>query len=149
MPLTKYSKWTGADWASLSLEDLLDRLADFLLQSGFDDYYSRYSSDNDQTLDALREAIMRALIEDGLLSDEELDQLSDERGNIRADALAELLDRLIERLVQEGYIKVDAESSDQREFGPARQAGSTGRPGERSVKFELTERRRDFLGFRA
>jgi Ca-activated chloride channel homolog len=153
MPLTKYSKWTGADWDTLSLEDLLDRLADFLLQSGFDDYYSRYSSDNDQTLDALREAIMRALIEDGLLSDEELDQLSDQRGNIRADALAELLDRLIERLIQEGYIRVDEPPDqreiDQREIGPARQAGSTGQPVERSIKFELTDKGLDFLGFKA
>src|SRR5262245_30579029 len=102
MPLTKYSKWTGADWDSLSLEGLLDRLADFLLQSGFDDYYSRFRSDDETSLDALREAIMRALLEEGLLTDEELDQLADERGNLREDALAEMINRLIQRLIEEG-----------------------------------------------
>ena len=73
MSLTKYSKWQGVDWESLSLEDLLDRLADFLLQSGFESQYSRYWDDEqERTLDALRDAIMRALME-VLLSDEELD----------------------------------------------------------------------------
>ena len=39
MPFTKYTKWDGVDWESLSLEDLLERLADFLLQSGFQTQY--------------------------------------------------------------------------------------------------------------
>ncbi|MEK6408394.1 MAG: VWA domain-containing protein, partial [Acidobacteriota bacterium] len=144
---TKYSKWDGVDWESLSLEDLLDRLADFLLQSGFDSSYSRYWDDRDQTLDALREAIMRALMQEGLMSDEELEALSDEQGNLKADAMAELIDRLIERLIEEGYITVN-EGPMQPETGFASQAGRTGKPVERSVKFELTDKSLDFLGFK-
>src|ERR1044072_5385457 len=86
MPFTKYSKWDGVDWESLSLEDLLDRLADFLLQSGFDDPYSRYWDEADQSLDALRDAIMRALME-GLLTDEELEALSNEQGDLNIEAM--------------------------------------------------------------
>ncbi len=150
MPFTKYSKWDGIDWQSLSLEDLLDRLADFLLQSGFDNYYSNYWDDRDQSLDALREAIMRALMEEGLLSDDELEQLSDEQGNIKAEAMAVLLDRLIERLIEEGYITVsEGPSYQQPDTGFSSTAGRTGKPSERSVKFELTDKSLDFLGFKA
>jgi len=150
MAFTKYSKWDGVDWESLSLEDLLDRLADFLLQSGFDSSYSRYWDDQDQTLDALRDAIMRALMEEGLLSDEELEALSDEQGNLKAAAMAELLDRLIQRLIEEGFITVNEGALNQRpETGLASQAGRTGKPVERSVKFELTDKSLDFLGFKA
>jgi len=151
MPFTKYSKWDGVDWQSLSLEDLLDRLAEFLLQSGYESYYSRYFDDPDRTLDALREAIMRALLEEGLLTDEELDQLADEQGRLNADAMSELLDRLIDRLIEEGYITVGDEQFDRQpqETGFTSQAGKTGKPIERRIKFELTDMSLDFLGFRA
>ena len=149
MPFTKYSKWDGVDWESLSLEDLLDRLADFLLQSGFDSSYSRYWDDQDQTLDALREAIMRALMEEGLLSDEELEALTDQQGNLKAAAMAELLDRLIQRLIEEGFITVEDAVNQQPETGVASRAGRTGKPVERSIKFELTDKSLDFLGFKA
>jgi Ca-activated chloride channel family protein len=151
MPFTKYSKWDGVDWQSLSLEDLLDRLAEFILQSGYENYYSRYFDDRDRSLDALREAIMRALLEEGLLSDEELEQLTDEQGNLNLEAMSELLDRLIERLIEEGYITLGDEQpyGQPRETGFAPQAGKTGKPVERSIKFELTDKSLDFLGFRA
>ncbi|PYT08714.1 MAG: hypothetical protein DMF60_04145 [Acidobacteria bacterium] len=150
MPFTKYSKWDGVDWGSLSLEDLLDRLADFLLQSGFDSSYSRYWDDQDQTLDALREAIMRALMEEGLLSDEELEALTDEQGNLKVPAMAELLDRLIQRLIEEGFITINEDPLNQQaETGLTSQAGRTGKPVDRSVKFELTDKSLDFLGFKA
>ena len=150
MAFTRYSKWNGIDWQSLSLEDLLGRLADFLLQSGFENSYGDYWDDRDQTLDGLREAIMRALMEEGLLSEEELDQLYDEQGKLKAEAMADLLDRLIERLIEEGYITVSERRSRQGpETGLATQAGRSGKPVERSVKFELTDKGLDFLGYKA
>src|SRR5689334_5704408 len=111
MPFTKYSKWNGVDWESLSLEDLMDRLSEFLLDSGFDDPYFMYRNEQDSSLDSLREAMMRALLEDGLLTDEELEQFYDEQGNLKLEAMNELLDRLLERLVDEGYIKFDQQTS--------------------------------------
>ncbi|MEK6303784.1 MAG: VWA domain-containing protein [Acidobacteriota bacterium] len=150
MPLTKYSKWTGVDLDSLSLEDLLDRLADFLLQSGFESQYSRYWDDEqDRTLEALREAIMRALMEE-LLSDEELEALSDERGELNNDAISQLLDRLIERLIGEGYLTLsEGPSQAQSENGLTGQRGTTGKPIEQTIKFEMTDKGLDFLGFKA
>ncbi len=148
MSFTKYSKWTGVDLESLSLEDLLDKLAEFLLQSGFEQQYSRYWDDPDDTLDGLREAIMRALLEDGLLSDEEVDYLTDDQGNMNADAVNDLVNRLIERMIQEGYLRISEDGADQEtEF--RNQGGQTGKGAERSVKFELTDKGLDFLGFKA
>src|SRR5690349_15035530 len=112
MSFTKYSKWDGVDWQSLSLEDLLDRLSEFLLESGFNDPYFMYGNEPDESLDALGEAIMRALM-DGLLSDEELEALSDDQGRMNAEAMAELIDRLIERLLEEGYINLREEAGEQ------------------------------------
>jgi Ca-activated chloride channel family protein len=149
MPFTKYKKWDGVDWETLSLEDLLERLADFLLQSGYESQYSRYWGDEqERTLEALRDAIMRALME-GLLSDEELEALSDDRGELNERAVSELLDRLIERLIEEGYISLNESPSLQQEIGLTSQAGRAGRPVERSVKFEMTDKGLDFLGFKA
>ena len=149
MALTKYSKWQGVDWESLSLEDLLDRLADFLLQSGFETQYSRYwGEEEERTLDALRDAIMRALME-GLLSDEELDSLSDDRGELDEEAVSRLLDRLIERLIEEGYITLSEGPTYPQYDGTPKQAGRIGKPVERSIKFEMTDKGLDFLGFKA
>src|SRR2546423_262199 len=147
MPFTKYSKWSGVDWQSLSLEDLLDRLADFLLESGFDDPYFMYGNERDESLDALREAIMQALM-DGLLSEAELEALSDEQGRINAEAMAELIDRLIERLIEEGYIKVKQQPVEQPSAF-SKQPGKTGKPVEQSIKFELRDKGLDFLGFKS
>ena len=149
MPFTKYSKWTGVDLDSLSLEDLLEMLADFLLQSGFEGQYSRYwGDDQERTLDALRAAIMSALLE-GLLSDEELDALSDEHGNLDDQAVSELVNRLIERLIEEGFITLSqGDPQNQREPAPATSQGTTGKPIERSIKFEMTDKGLDFLGFK-
>lgn len=150
MAFTKYSKWDGIDWESISLQDLLDRLADFLLQSGFESPYSRYWDEPDQNLDALRDQIMRALLEEGLLSDQELEQLTDEQGNIRADQMAELLDRLIQRLIEEGYITINEQPAErQQDSRLSSRGGKTGKPVERSVKFEITDKGLDFLGFKA
>jgi Ca-activated chloride channel homolog len=149
MSFTKYSKWDGVDWQALSLEDLLDRLSEFLLESGFNDPYFMYGNEPDDSLDALREAIMRALME-GLLSDEELAALSDDQGRINAEAMAELIERLIERLIEEGYINVREEAGERPDtagFSP--QAGNTGKPVEKSAKFELRDKGLDFLGFKS
>ncbi|MFY9611350.1 MAG: VWA domain-containing protein, partial [Blastocatellia bacterium] len=150
MPFTKYSRWTGIDLDSLSLESLLEMLADFLLQSGFEGQYSRHwDDDQERTLEALRDAIMRALME-ALLSDEELEALSDERGELDDEAVSELVNRLIERLIEEGFITLSGgEPRNERETGPAGNQGRTGKPIERSVKFEMTDKGLDFLGFKA
>lgn len=63
MKSIKYSKYTGLDWDSLSLEDLLNHLSDFLLQSGFFQApYGRHPFDQDHNLQNLHDAILEALL---------------------------------------------------------------------------------------
>ncbi|PYS98727.1 MAG: hypothetical protein DMF65_10050, partial [Acidobacteria bacterium] len=65
--------------------------------------------------------------------------------------LEELLNQLIERLVEEGYLKLSEEpaSADEqrRRQGQPRQ-GELGEPLPRNVKFEVTEKGLDFLGYK-
>jgi Ca-activated chloride channel homolog len=152
MPFTKYSKWNGVDWESLSLEDLMDRLSEFLLQSGYDDPYFMYDDGPQQSLDSLREAILNALLNEGLLSPDELEQFYDQQGNLKMEAVNELIDRLIERLVKEGYLQVseqEVEPGNQRQqTRVTSKGGQTGKAQETVVKFEVTDKGLDFLGYK-
>jgi Ca-activated chloride channel family protein len=148
MKFTRYSKWTGADSDSISLEDLLSRLAEFLLGSGFGGGYYGDWNDPDDTIESLRHEILRALTEGDLLSDEEWETLTRDDGDIDSDRLAELLDRIVERLIEVGYIRTNA-AGRSRSKVPAAGPGTTGNASTKSVKFEITEKGLDFLGYRA
>src|SRR5262252_8218155 len=149
MKFTRYSKYHGELSDGIDLEKLLDRLADFLLQSGFEGgYYDDWDADIEQTLEQLRRAIARALIEEDLLSDEEFDSLTDESGSLKREAMALLIDRLIQRLIEEGYLTVHGSQLPQ-ESGQPKSRGKTGKASQPRIKFELTDKGLDFLGFKA
>ncbi|HEV2131453.1 MAG TPA: hypothetical protein VGR27_10145, partial [Longimicrobiaceae bacterium] len=85
MRFTNYTRYTGQLADALNLQALLDRLSDFLLQSGFagGDHYHPYwgeFNDADRSMDALKEALLRALIESGQLTPEMLAELRGEGG---------------------------------------------------------------------
>lgn len=66
---------------AIDLQSLLDKLADFLLQSGFagskmhSPYWDDTEHDQDRSMDALREAILNALMESGQFTAEMLEAL--------------------------------------------------------------------------
>jgi Ca-activated chloride channel homolog len=150
MKAIKYSKFTGFDWDSLSLEELLNKLSDFLLQSGFyNDYYGLQQMGQDHNLQNLHDAILDAILNQGLLSDEVLEKLladsdSEDQQNSK---LSQLVQALIERLQEEGYVSFSDSSSPEtgREMtpGPAHEDMEVGQ-----VKFELTDKSLDFLGYK-
>src|SRR5262245_51513232 len=149
MKFTRYSKWDGFDWSDLSLDDLLNKLTEFFLQSGFPMRGRRRGgAPQEQTLETLEDAIRQALME-GLLSDLELEQLSDEQGNIRDEVLLELLDRLIERLMAEGYITVEDEEQAEGIRQQMSEQGRLDRNWAKNIKFKLTDKALDFLGYKA
>ena len=77
MKYVRYSKFTGDAADDVDLQELIKRLGDFFLQSGFDSPYYRVSEiDPEQTMEALRQAILRALAEGDLLPEDLLDQLT-------------------------------------------------------------------------
>jgi Ca-activated chloride channel family protein len=69
MKRTRYTKYNGDLASEIDLEELLEALSDYFLDSGFSDPYSSFG-DLDQSLDNLREALRR-LLENGSFFDEE------------------------------------------------------------------------------
>ena len=122
----RYSKFSEEDFG-LSAEDLMKALADFFLQSGFQDPYGQFPFDED-SLEGLKEAVRRALLSGELVPLEEIQKLSEEQ-------FEALVDRLVEKLQTEGYVTAPPE-------GP-------GREGERQeIKVEATDKALDFLGYK-
>ena len=132
----RYHKYLGELWEDLNLEDLVSALSDFLLQSGFGEEGSDWDG---QGLEELEEAILEALTRRGLLSDEQLDQLMSD-----GDALEQFLQKVIERLVREGYLKSMENQPFHDTSGGGGRWGAAGPP----VRFELTEKGVDFLGYK-
>jgi Ca-activated chloride channel homolog len=143
MKFIKYSKYVADPAGETSMEDLLNSLSDYLLQSGFQDSWYFYEfNEGEQTLDELRKAIQKALESGELLDENMREQLE----QMRADGqLDELIEKLIERMEQENYITVD------QPFDRSRQSnvpGQTEEPQQGQVKFEVTDKGLDFLGYR-
>src|SRR2546421_8431413 len=153
MKFIRYSRFKGFDVSGLSLGNLMEMLQDSLLDSGFDDdyYWTRQRREPEDSLDALRQALLQALLEMGELSEQDVEEmLAENGGQFRGSQLEELLNQLIERLVEEGYLKLreePARSDEQRRRGQTG-AGEVGEPQPRQVKFEVTEKGLDFLGYK-
>jgi len=151
-----YGKFSPEMADAIDLQSLLDKLADFLLQSGFaggkmqHPYWGEFGGDSDRSMEALREAILNALMESGQFTPEMLDALRGDAGEEGEGAakLAKLLDEIIQRLVQEGYLKLDAPpqmpAGHQEVTGP----GGLARAAARDVQFQLTDKGIDFLGYK-
>jgi len=153
MKYIRYGRYTGEPADSVDLQELMKRLSDFLLQSGFESqFYGISEMDPERSMENLRQAILRALQEGDLLSD---DQLSEEMKELlqNPDALSnqqvrDLIDQLVERLTQEGYI-----SPQPPQVTPPPEQTPRGRLGgpndrETHARFEITDKALDFLGFK-
>jgi len=145
----KYSKFTGDDLEGLDLEELLSKLSDLLLSSGFDDPYADPGSDGWQSIQALHDAILEALLSGGMLSDEMLERLmGDPADGDSRSRLERLVEQVIERMARQGYITTEPDL--EAEEARRREGGGTGEVGdERSIRFEVTDKGLDFLGYRA
>ena len=154
MRFTRYGKFNGLDVWSLNLGDLMEGLSDSLLYSGYDDdyYWTRQRTPQDMSLDALRRALLQALMDQNLLSQHQIQQMLDENeGKYEGSQLQEMLNQLIERLVEEGYLTLHEEpqnSQRQREMRQGNGEGQIEEPLPRNIKFEVTEKGLDFLGYK-
>jgi Ca-activated chloride channel family protein len=162
MRYTTDSKYLPELLDAINLQELLDQLSDFLLQSGFagGPFYHPYwgefgEHEGERSLDALKQAILQALMQSGKLNREMLKVLRGEStGDTERDAeiqqqIADLLDEIIRRLIEEGYLRLEEAprmpQGHQPMFGPGSQTHSAAR----QVQFNLTEKGIDFLGYRA
>ena len=128
-------------------------MSDALLDSGYDNdyYWTRQKKQTDNSLDALRAALLEALMDKGILNEQQLrEMLTENEGKFKGSLLEELLNQLIERLVEEGYLNLREEQQQQRD-DRRRQGNGQGEVSEplpRNVRFEVTEKGLDFLGYK-
>ncbi len=152
MKFIRYSKFKGFNVSDLNLGDLMQSLSDSLLDSGYNEdyYWTRQRNEMDDSLDGLREALLRALMEQEILSAQDVQQmLDDNEGKFKGSLLEELLNQLIERLVEEGYLNLkEVEQPQARQQQNGQGQGEIGQAQPRDVRFEITEKGLDFLGYK-
>jgi Ca-activated chloride channel family protein len=162
MRFTTYTKYKGSFLDALNLQALMEQLSDFLMDGGFaggphfHPYWGWSGDEKNSSLDALKQALLRALLESGQLTQEMLDEL---RGEGSGDAdlrarIAELLDDIVQKMADEGYISLGGPGD-----GPGDALQAPREPGEgkvdearkaaMQVDFSLTRKGLDFLGYRA
>src|SRR5512138_2298957 len=150
-----YSKFSPEMADAVDLQSLLDKLADFLLQSGFagqqgSSYYGMgFEEPGDRSLDALRQAILEALIESGQFTPEMLQALRGDGDEEAQAKLAQLLDDLVQRLTAEGYLNVDSPPQMPAGHQPVTGPGGLAHAASKSVQFNLTDKAIDFLGYKS
>jgi Ca-activated chloride channel family protein len=142
----RYSKYTGEPADEVDLDELVNKLSDFLLQSGFESqFYGISEMDPERSMEQLRQAILRALEEGDLLPDDLTKQILEQ--GAESEEVKQMLDRLIERLTEEGYINSQPQITPPPEKMPRGHAGASG--AETHARFEITDKTIDFLGFKA
>ena len=133
MKRIRYTKFTGDLASSFGLEDLMQALSEFLLDSGFQDPMSRFQEFNgDQTMDNLREAIRQAL-DSGELFDEEAQEKYEA---LSEDQVEELIDQIVQKMQEQNFINAEQDQG--------QQGDSDGQ-----ARFEVTDKGMDFLGYKA
>ncbi len=135
MKWVNFSKFTGDDFG-IDAQDLMDALANFFLESGFSDPRMQGSPWDQQTLDALTDAIRQALESGELFSDGDVQRLLEKLAAMSPEEMDQLLEGLVQKLASEGLISVNQENAN----------GKAG--GEGQTRFEVTDKSVDFLGFK-
>jgi Ca-activated chloride channel family protein len=130
-----YGRYTGEDFG-LSTEDLLKALADFFLNSGFDNPHMRFSEFNQHTLEDLKRALEDAILNGEMFDPERAEQIRKQLENMSAEEIDQLLNRLVQKLVDEGYINTEP------------QEGGRGGDGDGQVEVQITDKSIDFLGYK-
>jgi len=160
MRFTTYSKYKGRWLDALNLEALLENLSDFLMDGGFaggphyHPYWGWSGTEDPNSTDALKNALLRALLESGEITPEMVEEL---RGEGQGDEtiqeqIAAMLDDLIQKMVEEGFINLETgnpqmpgatyDVTGQGNIDEAKQAAQ-------QVQFNLTQKGLDFLGYRS
>jgi len=141
MKRIRYSKYVPDPAGEMSLEDLVNALSDYLLQSGFQDGYGYYDAPDEQTMEELRAAIEQALL-DGEVGDESMREQMEQM--LIDGTLEALIDKLIERMQQEEYITIDKPHDPSKQSSVGGQVGDAGQ-----ARFEVTDKGLDLLGYKS
>src|SRR5690348_178753 len=152
MKYTKYSRYEPGAADDIDLQDLMDRLSDFFLQSGFHSQYGFHELDMErarqQHMDELREAILRALEDGDLIPPELMEKLRQNPDLSQNEELRNMIDQIIQRMEEEGFItqQQSARVTPPPSETPGGQIGKDQPQVE--ARFEITDKALDFLGFK-
>ena len=144
----------------MNLESLMESLSDFFMNGGFaggpnyHPFWGWSGLEDTSSVDALKSALLKALVESGQLTQEMVEELRGEGQGDEAvqQQIADLLDDLIQRMVEEGYLTLEhgaptmpgavQDVTGMGEIDEAKDAAQ-------HVKFNLTQKGTDFLGYGA
>jgi Ca-activated chloride channel homolog len=141
MKFIRYSKYTEED-LGIGAEELLQALSDFLLESGFNTQYSQFSEWNQRTLEDLKQAIQQALEQGRLFDNDRMQEMMERLQAMTPEQMEKLLDNLVQKMADEGQITIE-EPGD-----PHAPAAGVGNGKDTKIKFEVTDKSLDFLGFK-
>jgi len=147
----RYTRYTGNLLDEIDIDDLVSKLSDLLLSSGFSNPWGDPSGgDDDRTMEALHDAILEALFSGGVLSEDAMRQLmgdpADGDQEQTRQQIEDLIQQLIERMMEQGFVTGAPDLSEERE---RRGAGDGTGDSAENVRFEVTDKALDFLGYRA
>ncbi len=153
MKYVRYSRYAPDAAEDIDLQELMSRLSDFFLQSGYESRYGIYEFDpqgsREQRMDELREAILRALQEGELLPPELMEKLLENPDLSQNQELRDLIDQIVQRMEEEGMIsrpQQPAQVTPPPSQTPGGQIGADQPNVE--ARFEITDKALDFLGFK-
>ena len=160
MRFATYTKYRGGWLDAMNLESLMESLSDFFMSGGFaggpnyHPFWGWSGLEDTSSVDALKNALLKALVESGQLTQEMIEELRGEGQGDEAvqQQIADLLDDLIQRMVEEGYLTLEDgaptmpgavhDVTGMGEIDEAKEAAQ-------HVKFNLTQKGTDFLGYGA
>jgi Ca-activated chloride channel family protein len=153
MKYTKYSKYAPDAAEDIDLQELMSRLSDFFLQSGYESQFGIYEMDPERSrekmMDELREAIVRALQEGDLLPPELMEQMLNNPNLSENPELSDVIEQIIQRMEEEGFI---SRPNQPAQITPPPSQTPGGQAGEAQpnveARFEITDKALDFLGFK-
>jgi Ca-activated chloride channel family protein len=151
----KYSKYDPNAADEIDLQELMSRLSDFFLQSGFENQYGIYEMDMEEArerhMEALRQAILRALEEGDLVPPEMMEKMLQNPDLSQNKELRDMIEQIIQRMEEEGLI---TQQQNARVTPPPSQTpgGQIGQGNQEQsavdARFEITDKALDFLGFK-
>jgi len=149
----KYSKYVADLLDGLDLEELVSKLSDLLLSSGFQNPYgAQWMNEDDRSMQTLHDAILDALFNGGVLPEDTIERLlGDPADGDQEEArarLEQLIQEIMTRMQEEGFITPAPDLAPEREHRQREGTGGEG-PDSPPVRFEVTDKTLDFLGYRA
>lgn len=139
----RYGKYIEDLLEGVDMETLLSRLSDLLLSSGFNNPWDPLDG-GDQSMQALHDAVLDALLNGGVMSEDMVQQLlKDQPDQSARDRIEDLVQSVIEQLTEQGFVSTTGTPPSQQ--SAAGEAGGV----DGSTRFEVTDKALDFLGYRA